>query len=233
MSTASAPDTTAETTALTQALLEAGWSYTSPIRTEPQWRSRIHELASPDGRLSVDAAVFPDGHMTARLSAKAVRTGPTPRPDWTADLHTVPLSAALAAVKAASEPEPEPDEQTRLAQAFGQNIGPHQVDTLLRAKGWEHSTEPDEDRDGRVTEIEWESARGHEFVVWNAEDRFDSGGWTVTHWHTDEHNVSRPTDTYASQNAPATVITALALADVPHEHADRGTPNAAPTPDGN
>ena len=214
MTTASADtDTTDRLAALTDALTAQGWTYLRDVYTEPQWRSQIHELQSPDGRLRLDASRYPDGHMIARLSAEAVRTGPKRRPAWMTDLHEVPLATALAAIKSASGPELEPDDNARLAQAFGQNIGPHLVEAQLRAHGWEESEDPETDRDGCITEIEWESENGEHHVLWHAEDQFDSGGWTVTCWRTDEQGISRTADTQASQYTPAAVIAALALTD--------------------
>ncbi|ACU72938.1 hypothetical protein Caci_4073 [Catenulispora acidiphila DSM 44928] len=88
--------TTDRTEALTSSLLAAGWSYTCEVRTEPQWRSQIHELASPDGRLHLHASRYPDGDMIASLSAdSASTTGPGRRPGWMAELHEVPLPVAL------------------------------------------------------------------------------------------------------------------------------------------
>lgn len=213
MTTTDTAPSTDRTEALTSSLLAAGWSYLREVYAEPQWRSQIHELQAPDGRLRLDASLFPDGHMIARLSAEAVRTGSAPRPAWMTDLHEVPLVTALAAIEAASGPELEPDEKARLAQAFGQSIGPDLVEAQLRARGWEESEDPETDRDGCITEIEWESENGERRVLWHAEDRFDSGGWIVTRWHTDERGVSHGAETHASQYTPAAVITALALTE--------------------
>ncbi|WP_194913261.1 hypothetical protein [Catenulispora rubra] len=203
--------TTDRLAALTDALTAEGWTYVREVYTEPQWRSRIHELQCPEGRLRLDASLFPDGHVIARLSAEAIRTGPAPRPAWMTDLHEVPLAAALAAVSAANGPESEPDEDAHLAQAFGQNIRPRLLEALLITEGWDLTTDPEEDRDGRIIEVEWESADGHRRVLWEAEDRFDSGGWTVTRWHTDVHGASRSAVTQVSQYTPVAVIAALAM----------------------
>jgi hypothetical protein len=83
---------------------------------------------------------------------------------------------------------------------------------MLTAEGWEVETEPEEDRDGRVTEIEWVSPDGERSACWNDKDAFGPGGWTITHWHRDEHD-KRAAETYASPCPPPAVIAALALAD--------------------
>lgn len=211
MSADTAPDITTETTALIRALLQDGWTYANPVRTERQWRSRIHELASPDGLLYLDAAVFPDGHMTARLSAEAVRTEPAPVPGWMVDLHEVPLTVALAAVKAAAAPGRPPH---AAAVALGAALAGH---------GW--TQWPDITERNRLLRRKWESPDGERFVRWNPADSFDEGGWTI----------SRPgpggddADTEISQHTPASVITALALTDDPGEQPGPGEPRLAPT----
>lgn len=197
MSTDTAPGTT-ETTALTEALLAEGWSYTGPIRTEPQWRSRIHELTSPDGRLRVDAAVFPDGHMTAHLSAEAIRTEPVPVPGWMVDLHEVPLTVALAAVKAAAAP-------TRSPEAASATVNTHLVLRLWARR-------PDVTERRRLLEREWQSPDRTRFVRWFPADEHDEGGWDV--------GREGPEATQISQHTPAAVILALALTDVPDAPAD-------------
>ncbi|WP_194909620.1 hypothetical protein [Catenulispora rubra] len=207
MSTDTAPDTTTEATALIQALLENGWSYTGPIRSEPQWRSRIHELASPDGRLSLDAAVFPDGHLTAHLSAEAIRTELAPVPGWMVDLHYVPLTVAVAAVKAAAAP-------TRAAHTGAA------VNTALVLHRW--ARRPDVTERGRLLEREWQSPDRRRFVRWFPADRHDEGGWDVGREGSEATQIS--------QHTPPAVIIALALTDVPDvpdEHAEHGAPTAS------
>lgn len=206
MSTETAPDTT-ETIALTRALLEAGWSYTSPIRTEPQWRSRIHELASPDGRLTVHACVYPDGRTTASLSAEAVRTGPSPVPGWMADLDQLALSVVLAAVDAAPDDAPGP----RPAEVA--------VAAALTAAGWTQHADIKER--GRTLEREWADPDLTRYVRWHPADQHDAGGWTV------DREGSGGATSQISQHTPAAVITALALTDDP-DMADGETPHQTP-----
>jgi len=196
---------------LTAELLEHGWTYTNPVRTELQWRSRIHELASPDGRLNLDASVFPDGHMIARLSAEAVRTGPHPAPAWMVDLHEVPLHVALAAVKAAADP-------ARPAHPV-----PVTVNAALATRGW--LLRPDVAERNRLLERAWESPDGQRVARWNPADRDDEGGWTVERDRPD----GEPAETHISQHTPAAVITALALTD----HPDQAAPSRAPAPETN
>jgi hypothetical protein len=212
-------DTAAEptidaTAALTTALLGQGWAYTNPVRTERQWRSRIHELASPDGRLSLDASAFPDGHMIARLSAEAVRTGPGRAPGWMADLHEVPLPVALAAVTAAADLDRPPHPAVVAVTA------------ALAGVGWAQHTDVTER--GRLLERQWESPDGQRFVRWCPADRDDEGGWTVERHRPD----GEAAETHISQHTPAAVITALALTDDTASHPDRTAPSTAPAPDG-
>ncbi|MEY9861400.1 hypothetical protein ABH935_007041 [Catenulispora sp. GAS73] len=199
-------DANAETTALIRALLADGWTYSGPVRTESQWRSRIHELASPDGRLSVDVAVFPNGRTTARLSAEAVRTGPATAPGWMVDLHEVPLCVALAAVKAATDtgPSPYPAAETVAAE--------------LARCGWEQRVDVTER--GRLVEREWDSRNLHRFVRWFPADACDVGGWAI--------GREGPEATQISQHTPAAVITALALTEV----CDRAEPRVSPAASG-
>ncbi|NUR31154.1 MAG: hypothetical protein HOV83_35805 [Catenulispora sp.] len=199
-------DSITETTALTAALLADGWTYTHPVRTEPQRRTRIHELASGDGRLNLDAAEFPDGHMTAQLSVEAVRIGPGRRPGWMAELHAVPLPVALAAITAAS----------------GNGSNPC-VQDVLTAYGWtqrEDITERD-----RVLERAWDSPDGTRTVSHLPGDRFESGYWLVGRPGPD----GRHAETQISLQTPAAVITALALTDDP----DQTGPSPAPAPETN
>lgn len=200
------------TAALARTLLAEGWTHLRDGRTEPAQGTEIHELASPDGRLRLDAARYPDGRMTARLSDRPVGDGPVRAPGWETDLHEVPLPAALAAVNAAREPtEPDLDQGTQIARSFGQT-GPHLVGALLTAQGWEVETEPEEDRDGRITEIEWVLPDGGRTACWSVEDRLGTASWSITRWHSDgrtHHN----TETYASGHTPPAVIAALALTD--------------------
>jgi hypothetical protein len=198
------------TAALARNLLADGWTHVRDGRTEPAPGAEVHELASPDGRLRLDAARYSDGRMTARLSARPVRTGPVHSPGWEADLHEVPLPVALAAVKAAADPDL--DAGTQHAQPFGEDTGPHLVGALLTAQGWEVETEPEEDRDGRITEIEWVLPDGGRAVCWSVEDRLGTAGWSITRWRCDER-TRHATDTYASAHTPAAVIAALALTD--------------------
>ncbi|HTJ72615.1 MAG TPA: hypothetical protein VL551_34070 [Actinospica sp.] len=201
------------TAALARNLLAEGWTHARDDRAEAAQGTEIHELESPDGRLRLAAARFPDDRMTARLSARPVRTGPVHSPGWEADLHEVPLPVALAAVKAAVEPtDPDLDAGTRLARSFGQDTGPHLVGALLTAQGWEVETEPEEDLDeGRITCIEWVSPGGRA-VCWSVEERLETVSWSITRWHSDGR-THRATDTYASQHTPPALIAALALTD--------------------
>ena len=191
--TTAAEATTDRTEALTSSLLAAGWSYTCEVRTEPQWRNQIHELASPDGRLHVQASRYRDGFRIASLSADSVRTGPGRRPGWMAELHEVPLPVALAAIKAA-------DPADRAASAA-------EVAAALTAQGWTQRDNITER--GRVLERAWDSKDGTRSVSWFPADEYDLGGWTVTRPGPDE----RPGDSQISQYTPAAVITALALTD--------------------
>lgn len=185
--------TTDRTEALTSRLLAAGWSYTGEVRTEPQWRSQIHELASPDGRLRIDASRQRDGFLIARLSADAVRTDPGRRPGWMADLHEVPLPIALAAAEAA-DPGDRPASAAEIAAA-------------LTAHGWNQREDITER--GRVLERAWDSADATRTVAWFPADEHDLGGWTVTRPGPDE----RAADSEISQYTPTAVICALALTD--------------------
>lgn len=192
MTTVTTPSTD-PTTALTTALLDRGWTYANPVRTERQWHSQIHEVASPDGRLYVDASAFPDGHMIARLSADAVRTDPGRTPAWMADLHEVPLAVALAAVRAAAD----------------SGISPHPtvvtVTAALAGHGW--TQYPDITERGCLLQREWQSPDGTRSVRWNPADQDDEGGWSV------DREGPGDGETLASQHTPAAVITALALTD--------------------
>ncbi|MBR7830630.1 hypothetical protein KDK95_30290 [Actinospica sp. MGRD01-02] len=201
------------TAALARTLLADGWTHDRDSRTEPVQDTEIHELASPDGRLRLAAARYADGRMTARLSARPGSSGPVHSPGWEADLHKVSLPVALAAVKAAADPaEPDLDAATQHARSFGHHIGPHLVAALLTARGWEVETEPEEDRDGRITEIEWVWPDGRRSVCWSVDDRLGTASWSVTRWHSDGR-AHHPTDTYASEHTPPAVIAALALSD--------------------
>jgi hypothetical protein len=202
-------DTSTDTTALTAALLADGWTYTGPVRTEPQWRSRIHELTSPDGRLQVDACLYPDGRSTACLSAEAVRTGPVPAPGWMADLHQLALPVMLAAVKAAAHDAPasRPD--------------PVAVAAALTAAGW--TQHEDITERGRTVQREWVDPDLTRYVRWHPADRHDEGGWTV------DREGSGGGASQISQHTPAAVITALALTDDP----DPTEPTTAPAPEEN
>lgn len=177
--------------ALTGALLAAGWSYTRDVRTEPQWRSEIHELDSPDGRLHVAASRFPDGSMTARLTAQAVRTDPARTPGWSADLHQIPLPAALSAIEAAAAP-----------------AAPGHLASTLTAHGWTQRQDVT-GHDGRLLERAWDSPDAARAVCWFPADEFDLGGWTITR----PAPAGHPADSHASQFTPARVLAALALAD--------------------
>ena len=188
-----AEQATDTTTALTSALLKQGWTYANPVRTERQWRSQIHELTSPDRRLFVDASAFPDGHMIARLSAEAVGTGWDRAPGWMADLHEVPLSVALAAIKAVADPVRSP------------HPVPVAVSAALAGAGW--AQPPDITERGRLLAREWVSPDGTRAVRWNPADQHDEGGWSV------EREGPGDGETQISQHTPAAVITALALAD--------------------
>lgn len=178
------------TDTLTRALLAEGWSYTREVRTEPQWRSQIHELDSPDRRLHLNASRYPDGSMIARLSAEAAHTDPGRAPGWMADLHEVPLTTALAVIKAATS-APSAD-----------------VASTLAAEGWTQQQDITE-HDGRLLERAWESPDESRTVVWWPADRFDLGGWEIT-----RPGPKGPASTsLASQFTPAPVLTALALAN--------------------
>jgi hypothetical protein len=201
------------TAAVARTLLADGWIHVRDGRTEPGDDLEIHELASPDGRLHLEAARYPDGRMTARLSARPVSAGPVRAPRWEADLHEVPLPVALAAVKAATDPAgPDLDAATRHARSFGQDTAPRLVEALLTAQGWEVETEPEEDRDGRIAEIEWVCHEGRRAVCWSVEERLGTVSWSIARWHSDGR-AHHPTDTYASEHTPPAVIAALALAD--------------------
>jgi hypothetical protein len=177
--------------ALTGALLTAGWTYTREVRTEPQWRSEIHELDSPDRRLHVAASRFPDGSMIARLTAQAARTDPAPTPGWSADLHQIPLPAALSVIEAAAAP-----------------TAPENVASTLAAHGWTQREDVTE-ADGRLLERAWDSPDATHTASWFPPDEFDLGGWMITR----PGSNGRAADSHASQFTPAAVLTALALAD--------------------
>ena len=214
------------TAAIARNLLADGWTHVRDGRTEPGDDLEIHELASPDGRLHLEAARYPDGRMTARLSERPVSAGPVRAPRWEADLYEVPLTVALAAVKAALEPaEPDLDAATQNARSFGQDTASRLVEALLTAQGWEVITEPEEDRDGRITEIEWVLPDGGRTVCWSVEERLGTASWSITRWHSDGR-AHHPAETYASGHTPPAVIAALALTD---ETAHRLTePQGAP-----
>ena len=183
--------TTDRTEALTSSLLAAGWSYTCEVRTEPQWRTQIHELASPDGRLHIHASRHRDGFLIASLAAEAVRTDPGRRPGWMAELHEVPLPVALAAITAASE----------------ENGFAPCVQDALTAHGWtrrEDITERD-----RVLERAWDSPNRTRTVSHLPGDKFEPGYWLVGRPGPDRRNA----ETQISLHAPAAVIAALALTD--------------------
>lgn len=192
MNTDTTPRAATETTALTRALLEKGWAYAKPVYTEPQWRSQIHHLEHPDGRLQVTVNRYPAGNTTAQLAAEAVRTGDH-RPGWMAEMH-VPLVVALAAMKAATEPEPEPEpDDGALAEA-------------LTASGWKQSEDFCASDDGRLLERAWSSPDTTRSVTWLPGD---DGGWIITR----PGPTGRSADSQASAHTPAAAITALALTD--------------------
>jgi hypothetical protein len=179
--------------ALTATLVAQGWTYLREIYTDPQWRSQVHELQSPNGLLRLDASKFPNGNTIARLSAEAVCTDPNRAPGWMVDLHEVSLAVALAAVKAATGPSGAPY-PTQVA-----------VSAALSAQGWRQP--PDVIERSRLIERVWESPDGERYVSWNPADLHDEGGWSV----------GRPgpsnAPTQISQHTPAAVIAALALTD--------------------
>jgi hypothetical protein len=193
MTTATDPTTATAATTLISALQERGWTYANPVRTERQWRSQVHELASPDRRLYLDASTFPDGHMIARLSVEALSTGSDRTPGWMAELHEVPLGVALAAVTAAAEPDPT------------SYPTPVAVSAALAGHGW--TQYPDVTERGRLLQRQWASPDGARCVRWNPADQFDEGGWTV------DREGPGDAETQISQHTPAAVITALALTD--------------------
>jgi len=194
--TASAAETTVDrTTELTTALLDQGWTYTREVHTEPYQRGQVHELDSPDGALHIDAVRYPHyGFHLARLSADAVRTDPGRRPGWMADLHHVPLPAALAAVTAAADPADPAQSGAEVAAALAKH-------------GWKQREDITER--GRVLERAWDSADSTRTVSWFPADDHDLGGWTVS--RPGSHEL--PDDSHISQHTPAAVITALALTD--------------------
>ena len=201
------------TAAVARTLLADGWTHVRDGRTEPGEDLEIHELASPDGRLHLEAARYPDGRMTARLSARPVSAGPVRAPRWEADLHEVPLTAAFAAVKAATDPaDPDPGVRTRRAWRFGQDAVPRLVGALLTAQGWKVKNELEEDSDGRIAAIEWVCHEDRRAVCWSVEERLGTVSWNIARWHSDGR-AHHPTDTYASEHTPPAVIAALALTD--------------------
>lgn len=188
MSTDTTPRAATETTALTRALLEKGWTYARPVYTEPQWRSQIHHLEHPDGRLQITVSRYPAGNTTAQLAAEAIRTGDH-QPGWMAELQ-VPLDVALAVVTAATGPEPTYDD----------------LDLALTARGWQQAEDFRASADGRLLERTWSCPDKTRSVSWLPGD---DGGWIITR----PGPTGRSADSQASAHTPAAVITALALTD--------------------
>ncbi|NUP46258.1 MAG: hypothetical protein HOW97_02930 [Catenulispora sp.] len=182
------PTAPPETGGLTESLTARGWIHTKPMSLDPQWRSVRESLEDPDGRLHLDAAVYPDGHLVAHLSAEATRSaaGGLITPGWMADLSEWPREAILAAITAATA-EPEPDLPDTLKQA-----------------GWEQLA--DIRQAGRLLERSWTSPDGSASLTWAPADDHDLGGWGVIREIDGERLEAN-----ASQHTPPAILTALAL----------------------
>lgn len=172
----------AATAGLVDALTARGWAHTGPLRTEPQWRSVCQTLQGPDGRLNLDAAVFPGGNQTITLSAEAVRDGDgrALTPAWTIDLSDWPHEKVLAVIDAAGD---DPNLQDALNQA-----------------GWQQL--PDICEAGRLLERAWTNPEHTAALFWTPGEEHDTGGWVVTRGRL---------QAAASQDTPPSIITSLAL----------------------